>query len=113
MKCISILTVLCTVILFCSCSTTKPVLIGKDTYMLAVGGGWSSGRTIKMDLYRQADEFCREKGLYLMPVDANSNEAEYFKYASAEITFRCLPENDPELKRPDPNPNVRIEMKSK
>lgn len=97
------------------CASSGPVPIGPDTYMLAKPGDFMtvSGGTVKAELYREAGGFCQKQGKHLMPLSTSSTDASVARYASAEISFRCLVAGDPELKRPTmkQTPDVRIEMK--
>lgn len=98
-----------------ACSSSRPVPMGPDTFMLANTGAWSwsSGGELKAELYREADRFCHERGKQMMPVNAVSKDASFTQFAHAEIHFRCLAPGDPELARPDmrPIPDMTIEMK--
>ena len=99
----------------CATLSSGPVQIGRDTYMLARNGGVlaTSGGIIKAELYREAYSFCMQKRKELMPVTESSNDYSAFQYASAEIQFRCLSENDPDLKRPtmDTSTKIRVELR--
>ncbi|MDM0053924.1 hypothetical protein [Variovorax sp. J22R115] len=99
----------------CASSSSGPVPIGPDTYMLAKPGDFftTSGGTVKADLYREAGAFCLKQNRQLMPVSTSSADAGIAKYASAEIQFRCLVAGDRDLKRPtmEASPDIRIEMK--
>jgi hypothetical protein len=46
-----------------------------------------------------------------MPVTLRSNNGSFSQFAQANVQFRCLNENDPELRRPNlqATPNIRIE----
>ena len=96
-----------------SCSSGGVTPIGKDTYMMSgtAPWSWSSGASIKADLFREANTFCVQQGRQLMPVSTDGNNASFSQFAQAEIEFRCLKEGDPELQRPnlEPAPNVRID----
>src|SRR4051794_40960959 len=90
-------------LLFLAACSSSPAPVGKDTYMLSGTGAWSwsSGAAIKGDLYRQANDFCRSQGKQLMPAEARSTDGSFSNFAQAEVTFRCLSENDPEFGRPN------------
>lgn len=71
--------------------STGIIEIGKDTYMASKLGGaydWSGGK-VKAELYKDAGAFCGKKGLKVIPIDSTSQDASAYKYASAEIQFRC------------------------
>ena len=65
------------VVLLAACSSSGPVPMGKDTYMLSNTGAysWSSGATLKGELFREADSFCRSQGKHLMPLNTSSKDA--------------------------------------
>jgi hypothetical protein len=58
------------------------------------------GGNLKAELYTIAGEFCAAQKKALMPIAVASSDAAFGKKGSAELTFRCLCEGDPELKRP-------------
>ena len=89
--------------------------IGKDTYMLARPGGFFtlSGGEVKAQLYRDANNYCKSIGRNLMPVSSSSVDSAPYKYANAELQFRCLADGDPDLRRPTMvnKPDVTVEIK--
>jgi hypothetical protein len=99
------------------CSGSGIVPIGKDTYMSSKPGGfftWSGGE-VKAELYREGHEYCKSQGKEFMPVSSSAKDSGYARPATAELHFRCLVENDPELIRPtmEQIPDVKIEMNAK
>ena len=86
-------------------SITDVVPAGKDTYVVAGEDEFSSGASIKTDLYKKANTHCETMGKKLLPVN------ESVSLNAAELRFRCLEEDDPEYVRPvmESVPNVRIE----
>lgn len=95
------------------CASSLPVPMGPDTFMLENTGAWSwsSGNSLKADLYREADAFCRERGQHLMPIEASANHGSLTRFAHAELQFRCLNEKDAELGRPHLPPDTTINIK--
>jgi hypothetical protein len=89
-------------VLLSACSTGV-VPIGRDTYMVADTGAssWASGAGLKAGLYQQAETFCRNREKESMPVGSQQNDANFSTFAHAELQFRCLASDDPELKRPN------------
>lgn len=79
--------------------------IGKDTYMMASSSSamGEGGGNLKAKLVKEASLFCTEKSKALMLVGFSSVDMAFGRPASAEITFRCLNENDPEYTRPNVN----------
>jgi hypothetical protein len=99
------------------CSGSGIVPTGKDTYMSSKPGGfftWSGGE-VKAELYREGYEYCKSQGKEFMPVSSSAKDSGPARPAKAELQFRCLVENDPELMRPtmEPVPDVKIEMNVK
>lgn len=90
------------VILLAGCAGPEIVPMGRDTYMVAKDGNFTTwgGAGVKVELYKQANAFCESKGKQLMPVKEASRDSGYARYANAELQFRCLDANDPELRRP-------------
>lgn len=101
-------------LLISGCSGLGVVPMGRDTYMIAKDGGFTTfgGGAVKAELYKEADAYCSDKGKQLMPVKEASRDSDYGRYASAELQFRCLDANDPELHRPtmDAEPTVRLKV---
>ncbi|WP_431144929.1 hypothetical protein [Pseudomonas alvandae] len=97
------------------CSGPGVVPMGRDTYMIAKDGSFTafSGGAVKAELYQQANGFCEGKGKQLMPLKDSSIDKGYGRHANAEVQFRCLDANDPELRRPtmetEPNMKIKIE----
>lgn len=85
----------------CTSPNSGVVPMGIDTYMIAkVNAFTSSGSVVKAELYREAGAFCDTRGKQLMPVKEVSQDSSPRSSAKAELQFRCLDSNDPELRRP-------------
>lgn len=97
------------------CSGPGVVPMGRDTYMIAKDGSFTTfgGGAVKAELYQEADAFCGKKGKQLMPVKEASRDSGIGRYANAELQFRCLDANDPEIRRPtmqsEPTMNIKVE----
>ena len=95
-----------------ACSTTSDstkdiVPIGKDTYMVGRAGSIfvDSGSEVKAQLFKDANAFCISQGKVIMPISTKQEDKIMgVSAASAELQFRCLNENDPELRRPNLQP---------
>lgn len=74
---------------------------------------WSSGSNLKAGLYTKAYSFCAAKRKEMMPVNTMQNDANFSTFAHAEVTFRCLDKDDPELVRPNLQkaPDIIIQSK--
>lgn len=103
-------TIICLIILsmffLISCVSISDVVpVGKDTYMMASSSAamGEGGGNLKAKLAKEASKFCAEQGKLSLLVGFSSVDMAFGRPASAEITFRCLHENDPEYIRPNIN----------
>ena len=72
-------------------TSTGIVKITDDTYMLAKQDSvaWS-GASVKVDLYKEANQYCAAQGKKFVPVaDKSVDAAMYQSMAGAEIQFKC------------------------
>ncbi len=76
--------------------------MGRDTYMISgTSFGLVNSGAARAKLLRQADKWCRERGLVMIPVSYSGQDAIYGQRpASAEVIFRAVPPSDPENARP-------------
>jgi hypothetical protein len=100
--------------LLIACASSGPVPMGKETFMITKQSstGFHSGGSVKADIYKEANEYCLQRGLQFQPVRDNSKDGvPGYAFANAELVFRCLTEGDKEINRPNmmPLPNVIIE----
>ena len=99
------------------CATsTGPVPIGKDTYMIAIGGkSVQSGGTLKARAFKEGAEFCQAQGEHLQVVSTQQRDMSFGRDPNAEVQFMCLDANDAELARPklqrDPDQKVELTIK--
>lgn len=98
------------------CSSSGPVPMGKDTYLITKEGIGSliSAASLKADLYKEANAFCHSEGKEFQPIRENAIESIQGKNgSSAEVQFRCLPKGDSEIQRPNiqRSPDIVIEHK--
>jgi hypothetical protein len=77
-----------------SCASSGVVPMGEGKYILSkksAGCGFSSGEGTKVDLYKEAGEFCAERKKEVKAVDAVSRDGVPFvRCASAELQFQCV-----------------------
>ncbi|WP_431861452.1 hypothetical protein [Azospirillum sp.] len=71
-----------------------------------------AGTEVKAELYREANEFCARQAKHMLPLGSASRDSAPFQYATAEITFRCLRDGDPDL-RPGRAPDMVIETRAR
>lgn len=98
------------------CSSSGPVPMGKDTYLITKEGIGSliSAVSLKADLYKEANAFCHSEGKEFQPIRENAIESIQGRNgSSAEVQFRCLSKEDPEFQRPnlERSPDVVIRNK--
>ena len=90
MKDLLILAAISVVALTGCAANTGIVKISDDTYMYGKQDGWTaSGATIKVGMYKEANEFCSKMGKKFVQVANNSTDQDYGKFSSAEIQFKC------------------------
>jgi hypothetical protein len=89
--------------------------MGRDTYRIANTSTtvFASGAEMLAALYQQADGHCKSMSKELMPVGESSRDGAPYQKANADLQFRCLSRNDPELRRPtmEPRPDVLIKSR--
>lgn len=84
------------------CSSTGPVQIGKDTYMISkqsAGGMFVQPASIRADIVREASAFCQKSGKSLQMNSYRDTNAFPGRLPASEINFMCLDESDPEVRR--------------
>lgn len=76
--------------------------MGRDTYMISGSSpGLIGSGNVRAKLLREADEWCRKRGLVMVPVNYSGSDAVVMgKWANAEVMFRAVPASDFENKRP-------------
>lgn len=98
------------------CSSSGPVPMGKDTYLMTKTGfaAFGSAGSLKAEVYKEAYAFCQKEGKEFQPIRERAVEHVMDRNdASAEVQFRCLPKDDPEFQRPnlERSPDVVIRNK--
>lgn len=80
------------------CTSTGIVPMDKDTYMVSkrsaqIGFGPAVGA--KADVYREANEFCREQNRKVETVNLEMTDSGFGRPASASLQFRCVSDTEP------------------
>ncbi len=91
-------------IVICSCGSMSEISqIGKDTYMVASSSAamGEGGGNLKAKLVREGTNHCSKQSKQFLLVGFSSVDMAFGRPASAEITFRCLFDNDTEYTRPN------------
>jgi hypothetical protein len=66
--------------------------------------GITSGGVQKAKVMKEASDYCNSIGKQMLPISTNQNDVAWGKTPAAEVQFRCLNENDLELRRPTLEP---------
>jgi hypothetical protein len=73
------------------------IQIGKDSYMMSSSSNaHKSGGELKANLAKEASQFCTKQDKMLLLDGFSEVDMAFGRLGSAEITFRCLHEDDPE-----------------
>ena len=106
------------ILLITGCASNSGVIpIGQNTFMVSrqAATGFSGSGKLKGEAFQEASEYCTKIGKYLQVVSTEEAKPPYIlgNFPKAEVQFRCLDKNDPELSRPTlkPVPNIVIENK--
>lgn len=83
-----------TLMLLAGCaSTTAPIPVGQDRYMLTGQGGWDwNGGVVIQDLVKQGAAFCAQQGGSFELLSSKSEDAQSYpvaRVATATIEFTC------------------------
>jgi hypothetical protein len=81
-----------TVILAAGCASNAIVSTGKDTYMIS-RGGWPAmnGFAVQAECYKDANQFCKDRGLVMVPVSTTMINGQAFVHnASCELVFKAV-----------------------
>ena len=84
-------------------SSSGPVATGPDTYMISRSKKGFSGNSgsVKAAALEEANQYCISRGKVMKVISsAQKDMVPFHSDALAEIHFKCLDPNDPELKQP-------------
>ena len=94
-------------------STTGIVPVGPDTYTVSASATAERGGTMgaRILAIQQAGRYCTSIGRELLVTNITTKTINRFGEGFSDVIFRCLPQGDPDLRRPDLRapPNVVIE----
>lgn len=101
--------------LLAGCATsTGAIPIGKDTYMIAIGGKTTaSGGKLKAQAFQEATAYCSSQGKQMQVVNTQQSDMSFGRDPSAEVQFMCLSDGDADLSRPklQKSPDSVIEIR--
>jgi hypothetical protein len=90
---------LCTLVIGCATSDVAPM--GGNAYMITRHvWGFTGTAPIKAELLKDADDYCRSQGKVLLVTKIIETGLKFGGEPTAEVYFRALDPNDPELKNP-------------
>jgi len=77
----------------CATGTDGVVEIGPNTYMVGGLGGMFdySASQVKAKYFKEASQYCADKGMTMVPLNSSGRDSAYATYASAEVQFKCVP----------------------
>lgn len=88
--------------LLTGCVSSGVIPSGPDTYMVSASGAGFATAGVRETVYEKANEFCKERGLVMVPVSFKAREGEFGRRPpSADLIFRALKPGDPAIDRPD------------
>lgn len=101
------------VFLLAGCSSTGVIPMDQDSYMIgkkdgSLGVGVSLSN--KAEVYREANAFCREKGLEVKTLSVTTTPSMPGQLGYTELQFRCVPSGgaaQPLVKQPDTTIEIR------
>ena len=81
-------------VLLAACASSGVIPADGDSYMLTkknAGGLFGNAEALKGDLYAEANEFCRGKGLQVQTTQAAHESAiPFVRMGGASLHFRCV-----------------------
>lgn len=102
----------CSILAACTTQSSGVLKMGPDTYSASaaatpIAGGYSEARKIALT---EANQYCLQMGREILVKNIGAAT-----YTSAQVTFRCLSKDDPELQRTEyrPAPDTIIEDRRK
>lgn len=89
------------------CASTGVIPIDQDSYMIGKkdgSPGLGVSLTNKADVYREANEFCKAKGLEVKTLQVTTTPAKPAQLGSTELQFKCVSPGgaaEPLVREPD------------
>jgi hypothetical protein len=80
--------------LLISCASTGVIPIGKDTYTISkqTASGFQSAVSIRGEVLKEANDYCRRNGLKMAVVSINAKDGVPGRsYATVDLVFRGVP----------------------
>ena len=87
--------------LIVGCAGTGIVPTGENEYMVSktdIGDTWSDGSRVLAKLYREANDFCGSRNMFVERIEEEKADGRVFvRNASATLRFRCKQGSEQEL----------------
>ena len=97
----AIIPILFATIALTGCATSGVAPLGQNTYMITRHVyGFVGTASIKAELLPDADDYCKSHGKVLLVTKTVEIGLAFGREAAAEVYFKALDSNDPELKLP-------------
>jgi hypothetical protein len=81
-------------------SSSDVVPMGQNTYMIArTQWGFTGPAPIKAAALKEADDYCRKRGKVMKVIKTVEIGLKFGSEPAAEVYFKCLDPDDPELKK--------------
>ncbi len=93
MKLLTYLFTISTVFFISGCQSTGVIPMDQDSYMVGKKDGTPGlgvSLTNKAEVYREANDFCRAKGLEVLTLQVTTTPARLAQLGSTELHFKCV-----------------------
>jgi hypothetical protein len=101
------LTICLSAVTIAGCASTGVIPVDQDSYMIGKKDG-SPGLGVslsnKADVYREANDFCKAKGLEVKTLQVITTPSRPAQLGSTELQFKCVPPGgsaEPLVREPD------------
>lgn len=96
-----------TILLMAGCGASLPIQTGLDTYSVTSSGAGFSTDGVKADVYEAANKHCTGLNRQMVEVSLKTQDGALGRNPpSADLTFKCLAQGDPEIQRRGSGQNV-------
>ena len=94
-------------VIMAGCASTGVIPVDQDSYMIGKkdgSPGLGVSLTNKADVYREANDFCKAKGLEVKTLQVTTTPSRPEQLGSTELHFKCVPPGgsaEPLVREPD------------
>jgi len=86
--------ILCAPLLLAGCASTGVVQADRGTYLISkqsAAGIFGTPEGVKIDIYKEANEFCSRKGMAVETINVEADHAiPFVREGSATLHFKCV-----------------------